>query len=317
LTELAPGVPRALADAIDFALSQDAGARPDAAGFAALLGEACPAEPVRLAGATVPVAATPTAQIRRIPAMAQPVEPVPSRSERLAAWLVRLGRLGLSPRRLVAMAAVPTALAGAIWGGVAWARSTSDPVAGPASWAIRSTAQPTESPPARVLRTPAVSVTPAGGPIPVPVQPLALVSSTPGPVAGSVPNGPALQAVLAGLDARRDGAFASGDASALAQVYAAGSASLVADTTRLTAMVAAGEHAHGLALQIRTLDVVVATRTAATVRVADQLAPYSLVSADGRVVQQLPARPLTTWAIRLVRKGSGPGYWRIAAISHA
>jgi aspartate aminotransferase-like enzyme len=124
-------------------------------------------------------------------------------------------------------------------------------------------------------------------------------------------------AVLARLDDQRDGAFAAGDRALLDQVYAAGSAPLVADRARLAAMVAAGVHANGLALTVRRVDVVAVSATGVRLRVADELSSYALVRRDGSTVQRRPARPLTTWTIRLVRTGGGDDGWRIAAIARA
>ena len=121
LASLAVNLPPAMVAAIEAALSPDPESRPDAAAFGEALLAACPALPVRLAGASVPVDSTPTAAVRRLPPLVTPSpEPVPSTVERMAS---ALGRVRVSPRRLVAAAAVPIAVATAIWGGVAWARS--------------------------------------------------------------------------------------------------------------------------------------------------------------------------------------------------
>jgi hypothetical protein len=82
-------------------------------------------------------------------------------------------------------------------------------------------------------------------------------------------------------------------------------------------MVAAGVHASGLALAVRTIGVVSVSATGVRLKVADELGPYALVARDGSTVQRLPARPLTTWAIRLARTGAGDDGWRIAAIARA
>jgi hypothetical protein len=340
LRELAAEVPDALAAVIEDGLSADLGRRPDAATFAARLLESCPAQPVRLAGAGVPVATPPTAAVRRLPEPLPAAEPRPSRLERLAA---ALARVRLTPRRLVAAAAVPTALAGAIWGGVAWARSSSPPVAA-ASWgspspssaqpgATRSAALPGGPPavtwwptaaPARTTASPAtVTAT-----IPAPRTAAGAAASTARPPApaprpgrtaadnvSSVVTSGTMLAVLGRLDDRRDGAFAAGDRALLDQVYVAGSAPLAADRASLAAMLAAGVHASGLALTVRRIDVVAATATSVRLRVADELGPYALVARDGSTVQRLPARPLTTWAISLVRSRGGDEGWRIAAIA--
>jgi eukaryotic-like serine/threonine-protein kinase len=312
--QLVPGVPEPLSVVIESALALDAELRPDAADFAAALLDACPAAPVRLAGATVPGSAPPTAAVRRLPAPPDVVGPVPSRLERVAA---RVSGLRLSPRRLVAAAAVPTALAAAIWGGVAWAHSGSGRAA--AAWAAPAATRSVETMPLHVLRSPTAAPSPvahsapstAASPTSTAVVTAAAVPPAVGPLAAE------LTSVIGRLDDRRDGAFASGQASLLDAVYAAGSPPLRLDRSRLAAMVAAGEHASGLALSVRTVDVLTATSEVATVRVADVLGPYTLVSDDGHLVHRLAGRSLASWTIRLVRKGSGEDAWRIAAITRA
>ena len=122
--------------------------------------------------------------------------------------------------------------------------------------------------------------------------------------------------VINQLDSRRSTAFADADRSLLDQVYSPGSAPLLADRRRLAVMVAAGQHAQGLALRVGTVDMVSAAPFSVLVRVADELDSYTLRSAGGAVVARLPGRPLTTWSIRLVRR-SAQDDWRIQAITRA
>jgi hypothetical protein len=123
--------------------------------------------------------------------------------------------------------------------------------------------------------------------------------------------------VLQRLDRLRDAAFVRADAEALSRVYADGSAPLLGDLQRMATMVNTGQHASGLALRIHAVRVVSSTRSAARLRVSDELSPYALVAVDGRVRARVPGRPLTSWSIRLVRTGSGADAWRIAAITRA
>ncbi|MDX6257268.1 MAG: eukaryotic-like serine/threonine-protein kinase [Frankiales bacterium] len=359
LGELAPDLPAALADAVEWGLSADVERRPDAAAFGARLLESCAPVPVRLAGASVPTSAPPTAAVRRLPEPPTPVEPVSSRAERLAATL---GRVRLTPRRLAAATAAPVALAGAIWGGVAWARSSSPVGPGAVAWG------PTGASPASQLGAVSTAATAPFGPPVVPRGPAARATrgsatSVPRPSAGTpkplavtrnltipaprtavgaasparppAPAAPphrtaaptaislsevtteAMLGVIGRLDDRRDGAFAAGDRALLDQVYAPASAPLAADRARLTAMLAAGDHAQGLALTVRTLELVGVSPKAVQLRVADELGPYALVDAAGTTVRQLPARPLTTWAMTLVRVAAGEDGWRIVAIARA
>jgi hypothetical protein len=315
LRELAPDLPGALADAVEAGLSAEVERRPDAGTFAAQLLEACPPVPVRLAGATVPVAAPPTAAVRRLPEPPIPVESKPSRPERLAA---ALSRVRLTPRRLAAAAAAPVALAGAVWGGVAWARSSSPALAGTAAWATAGDAS------AGSVRVSPAATAPLGPPV-LPSGRVARAMTTPtipaptGPVtiAPSEATSEAMLGVIGRLDDRRDGAFAAGDGALLDQVYAPASAPLAADRARLRAMLAAGDRADGLVLTVRSLEVVGVSSKSVRLRVADELGPYSFVDTTGATVQRLPARPLTTWAITLVRVVAGEDGWRIAAIARA
>ncbi|BEP15348.1 hypothetical protein acdb102_36590 [Acidothermaceae bacterium B102] len=316
LADLAPGVPPALSQAIEAALSPDVAARPDAAGLAAALLAACEALPVRLAGATVPVEAPPTSAVRRLPVAPVVELPVPSRLERFAALL---SRVSVSPRRLVAAAAVPTAIAAAIWGGVAWARSGSAQGARPAVWTASATPTRPAAPPASP-----VTSAPSEPPLhllrqtgPEPAVTATQEPATEAPAATQAPAAADLLTVVTRLDAQRDRAFVDGDASLLADVYASGSDPLVADTARLVSLLKAGEHARGLALTVRAVHVVARTTSTATLRVADVLGPYSLVGSDGRTLQSMPARGLTTWSMRLVRASKDDSGWRIAAIGRA
>jgi serine/threonine protein kinase len=340
LRELAPDLPGALADAVEAGLSAEVERRPDAGTFAAQLLEACLPLPVRLAGATVPVAAPPTAAVRRLPEPPIPVESKPSRPERLAA---ALSRVRLTPRRLAAAAAAPVALAGAVWGGVAWARSSSPALAGTAAWAtagdasagsvgVSPAATAPLGPPVLTSGRVATAVTTPTIPAPRtavgaastarPPAPRPRPDRTPAPtgpvtIAPSEATSEAMLAVIGRLDDRRDGAFAAGDGALLDQVYAPASAPLAADRARLRAMLAAGDRADGLVLTVRSLEVVGVSSKSVRLRVADELGPYSFVDTTGATVQRLPARPLTTWAITLVRVVAGEDGWRIAAIARA
>jgi hypothetical protein len=339
LLALAPNTPAALARAIESALALDAAVRLDASAFAAALIESCQPLPVRLAGATVPVASVATANVRRLPPPPVTAEEVPSRWNRLRR---RLPRVRLSPRRLVAAAAAPVAVAAAIWGGVAWARSSSAEGSQPTAFPVSVT--PTEHfPPHAVQSASAAPGTPApvGSPARATsdsavaasavvgsaaegslaaspaVDSAAVPPATPSRSVAAVPAGSELLQVVAALDARRDQAFVTGDAAALARVYAPGSAPLIADRQRLSAMLRAGERARGLALKVRAVRLVRRTGSAATVQVSDQLGPYSLVSPAGELLHSLPPRGPATWDMRLVRDPTTPDGWLIAAITRA
>lgn len=122
-------------------------------------------------------------------------------------------------------------------------------------------------------------------------------------------------AVLGGLDARREGALASLDAAALAEVYAAGSPPMALDAATIASLAAAGARARGLRLQVQSVQLVGRTPSRVSLRVVDRLPAYDLVSADdGRVLEHRPGRGPAAWAVDLVPAGGG---WRIAAVTRA
>lgn len=104
------------------------------------------------------------------------------------------------------------------------------------------------------------------------------------------------------------------DASALAEVYAADSLPLAGDAASIRLLAAAGARADGLRLEVRSAQLVRRTAAEVTLRVADRLAAYEIVAADGRVLERRPGRGPVTWLVTLVPAGDG---WRISALERA
>jgi hypothetical protein len=127
--------------------------------------------------------------------------------------------------------------------------------------------------------------------------------------------GPAWPAVLAGLDRARADAYASGDGRRLGGVYAPGSPAGARDAQTLARLTAAGLRARGLRLRVRSATQTRLAGGRATLRVVDRLEPYTLVTADGRVVGTRPGRADTTWVVTLVRVGGDWQLWDIVRAS--
>jgi hypothetical protein len=301
-----PLVSPRLADVVESGLDLVAERRPDAASFAAALASSCAATPVRLAGASVPIASAPTDRIGPAAARAGPALPVaPVRSStvghRVRTAARRSGRrleADRLPRTLAVAAAAVGLLAASVAAGIwlAGRSSRSHPVA-----------MPRAVTPARASPTTPGHPTPRRDP---PTSPARTRAPASAPNATS-PRGVVFVAVLRRLDARRDAAFVSGDRTALDDAYVVGSPPYVADARTLDAMLAVGERAAGLALRVRGVEVVARTPSRAVLRVVDELSPYRVVDRSGRVVVRRPGRDRRWWRVTLRRTHLG---WRIAAV---
>jgi hypothetical protein len=182
----------------------------------------------------------------------------------------------------VTVAAAVALLAGAVAGGVAWASHDHRAAASPVT-ASPVTASPVPARPATVSPNPTGATDWAG--------------------------------VLRSLDSSRDAAFVDADASRLDRVYVAGSAALRTERETLGGLVAAGEQARGLHLDLVAVRLVSESATEVTLAVRDALPGYDLVRA-GAVVEHLAGRGERTWTVVLHRT-SMEGRWLIAAITAA
>jgi hypothetical protein len=294
LGDLVPTAPAALLDAIVAGLHPDPRRRPTAAEFGRALFASCTPQPVRLVRATTRVAVELTRDAAR---EARPVVARDAMRAAAPADAPPAGRHRWSrPRRLFVqrLALVGLALgllASAIGGGVVWASHDHPAAASPAPSAV-----------AIVARAPSAPSLPAA----------AAPSLTPGPSTRAVaPATPAPDwfGVLSALDATRDQAFVDADPAALDRVYVAASPALTADRATLGRLVAAGEYARGLRLQLVSVSVAAQGAAEVTLAVRDVLPGYDLVDADG-TAEHIAGRAERGWLV--VLSGSP---WRIAAIT--
>ena len=286
---LAPHAPRALVEVVEQALERDPAQRPDAAAFAAALRRAHAAAPVRLSG---PKAAAPTPPVRSTHAVPRHAPPrAPARDRRLPRWALPAG----------AAAGLLVAAAALGW----WLGRTAEPrpaASLPVASAAPATSAPFTSassePVSAASATSATSATSAAGAAP---------PSTTTPASAR----PTWERVLDGLDAARASAYEAGDVAALTAVYHAGSPGLAADAALLGALVRDGRHATGVRHELRSVAELEAGPGTAVLRVRDVLAGYEVRSADGAVVQRVPARGEATYRVELARTPAG---WRIVQV---
>lgn len=129
----------------------------------------------------------------------------------------------------------------------------------------------------------------------------------PGPVSRPVaaaPDGP--RSVLADWDARRAGAWAAGDVSALRDLYVDGSRSGRADVRMLASYVDRGLTVEGMRTQVLALEVVDESPVSVEVRVTDRVGGAQAV--DGETAIPLPDDRPSTRTVVLRRVD---GEWRV------
>jgi eukaryotic-like serine/threonine-protein kinase len=280
LGPLALGVPAALVAAIEAGLDPDPSARPDAATFGRALFAACAPEAVRLVRPSRPVVAEPTHEVAgRLRAAAADVSIAAGTSSGSGRHRWRANRTLVLGRVATAACAVGL-LGGAVAGGVVWASHDHRASAGPAA---------------------------AGG-------------GASGTAAASVASPSGARAidwrdVLAALDTARATAFVDADVTALARVYVPGSASLASDRDTLGRLVAAGEHARGLRLQLVSVGLVAQSSSQVTLAVRDTLPDYELVRAAG-AAELVTGRGERSWTV-VLRAEPVRGGWLIGSIEPA
>jgi eukaryotic-like serine/threonine-protein kinase len=286
LATLAPAAPEALVEAIESALVVDPSSRPSAADFGRAMFASCAPEPVRLVAmpAADVRATTAPAMTHRVSPVARPVEAAVKAAESRAAR--RRGRRrplrrassrdALKRSRLLHRFAVVGLGVGLVVAAIA----------GGVVWATHGSRA-------------------VAGELPQ-------IGSAPATVSNPDPD---WSAVLTTLDRQRDQAFADADASALETVYTADSPALAADRRTLAALVAAGEHAQGLAL--RLVSVTPSSRGAGqvSVLVADVLPAYDIVGPTGAATR-IDGRGQRSWLV-VLRSTTAPGGWRIASLTPA
>jgi tRNA A-37 threonylcarbamoyl transferase component Bud32 len=134
------------------------------------------------------------------------------------------------------------------------------------------------------------------------------------PAAAAAPAVPDWTAVLDALDAARSRAFESGDATALSEVYAPGSAQLAADRAALLELVDSGRRARGVRHAFRRVEATSYDERTATLRVLDVLSAYDVVDGAGRVVQRPPGRSAAAFVVTLLHTADG---WRLQQVQPA
>jgi hypothetical protein len=125
---------------------------------------------------------------------------------------------------------------------------------------------------------------------------------------------PAWAEVLAGLDAQRAAAFATGEPEALHRVYAEHTAALRSDVDVLRGYVRRHLRVAGLRHELVSVDVLRETPDRVTLRVVDTIPAFRVLDPDGRVVERLTGRPERAWVLTLVRSGAR---WQISELASA
>lgn len=118
--------------------------------------------------------------------------------------------------------------------------------------------------------------------------------------------------VLAGLDLARERAYATADASALADVYLPGCAPLRADRGQLIELVARRRTAQGVRHRIVSVQPVQVTATTVRLRVVESLQAGVLLDEQGAVVLRQPPSAPRAELMTLRRTPAG---WRVEQIS--
>lgn len=308
LTELAPGTPPGLVDAIDRALESAAEYRyGDAAEFADQLRAAAPAEPVRMLPREVPVP---------VGAPARPTRefgPRPPRTAALAGSRGSWDRLyDLAADRRLRIAGIAVLLAAAA-GSVALLVSG----AGDAGQDPAATARSVPVGPATSSFPPSTAVAAVATPTPAPLATATLPPATVAPRAPRPVATPSTAAdwrtLLAALDERRSDAYASADVRLIDSVYAPGPDQRK-DHDLVAGLAADKERVVGLRLNYLEVKVLTSSTRGATLDVIDELPAYQQLDASGALVKAYAGRPARRWVITLKRVS---GEWRIAAISKA
>ncbi len=306
------GVDPAVLAVLEQALAPDPRDRPGAAAFAVAVFDAAAAEPVRLdrsaarmpgSAAADPAAAPAVATHQVHPRPLPGPEPAGLPARRQWSAPLRPGSLvnqvRARGRGALAVVAAAVAVTLAAVSGVAWAGAgggdepTGLPRGGTRGRSVAPTSTAPAAPPTTAPAAPptdgAGTTAPTGPPVAVP---------TTGPWARR----------LAGLDAARSRAFATGDLAGLGAVYAPGSPARSRDARVLRRLSRAGLHADGL--QLRATSVRQLDRSAGRVRLAvtDVMPAYRLVDGGDAVVEQRSGRGLRSWTLQLARTDDG---WRV------
>lgn len=272
------GVGPALVVALESALDPDPRARPEGMAFARALYGSCTAEPVRLVQGVA--RSLPRIEPTHHAPLANAEPPTAPAQPAGRHRLRRLGGGRAVGRRLAVPLAVVLLLFAAVATGIGWASHDRSAAASAAPSASASNVSD------------GVSVNVSDG------------------------DGDATwQRVLAALDRLRDDSFANLDPDELDSVYVATSPALALDRSTLAELTAAGEHARGLTLQLKSVTVRSQQSLRVELVVRDVLPGYDVVRADGSAVHQA-GRGERSWLVTVARAGTDRP-WRIDTISPA
>lgn len=264
--DTAPGIPTAMAEAIEWMLSKDPDDRPDARAAGNAVLRSGPAAPVGLVDAAAPVPPPMTDRVR-------PADVRPAFFE--ADEDGEGGDHGWTPwrRRVLVATAAAVALIGAAGVGISLAHAGRSQAGSVDGLAVDPSAAP-------------ISASPTTG-----------TSDSPDPVSGWT-------AVVAHLDALRAAAFDHADTAPLAEVYAPGAPAYTTDVATVRSLASRGLRAQGFAATVVQVTAEDVTASTARLRVVDRLSAYRLVGATGDVVGRGAARPPTAFTMQL-RKVAG------------
>jgi hypothetical protein len=217
-------------------------------------------------------------------------------------------------RRAATVAAAAALLGGAVGGGMAWAShdhhssAARDPTAEPATAVVASSGASS------------TMASPTLGSSPTPSAPIGSspTQSARDPSAGtSTPDnlpGTKWSEVMGALDSARDRAFIDADPNALSEVYLADSVALATDRETLAKLIADGQRARGLRLELVAVRMVSQSPNNVTLAVRDTLPAYELVRADG-AADHVPGRGERNWTVVLHEQPVGR--WQIDSIAPA
>jgi hypothetical protein len=138
----------------------------------------------------------------------------------------------------------------------------------------------------------------------------------PGPEAvnDSSTGSPDWWAVLAELDRRRGRALSALDSDLIAHYALRGSAAWESDAALLADLRARGLRPQGLTSRVVAVERSEGSGDRVRVQVVDQRSAYTLVDAQGAVVESVPEAGLTRWWVTLTRDAGADPQWRVADV---
>ena len=148
-----------------------------------------------------------------------------------------------------------------------------------------------------------------------PGSPATAPSAGPGAVNDSSTGPPDWWAVLAELDQRRGRALSALDIDRIADYAQPGSAAWESDAALVTDLRARGLRPQGLTSRVVAVERSEGSGGRVRVQVVDQRSAYTLVDAQGSVVESVPEAGLTRWWVTLVREAGRDPQWRVADVT--